>query len=518
MTLAVTPRRGAAPAPRPPAAGVQAPRPASVVNASSVVIALFIAATMVMCTGLGGRAANVTYVGLAVAAGAVLLDQSPVTYTSFSLWLWFVTPFVRRVFDYRHGWNPTNLVLLAPPLVAALSFLTLWRHARELRRRLFVPYLLIIGALGYGYMVGVMVAGFVPATYALLTWLAPIMFGIHLALSWRQYVALSASVRRTFAVALPVLAAYGVYQFVRIPKWDAAWMISSDLRSIGSPLPFLVRVFGTLNTPGPFAAFLLVGILLMLAGKGFARFPGIALALVALLLTRTRSSWVAFVIGIVIIQLSQPVIRLPRRMIALIVVAALAFPLTTLPRFRSTIVSRMSTLKDIEADNSFVKRVAFSQAAAAGVVESALGNGLGTTGGAVKLDTRGVGVRSLDNGFLELFYVFGWPGGTMLLLGIGALFLQSLRFAEARRDPFAGALRATAMAIIAIMPVGDIFSGSTGVLLWSMLGLGISAHAYHLTTGLALRSSARPLFRAGELVPQWAMPVRPAGTPSPLGG
>src|SRR6185312_11309533 len=171
------------------------------------------------------------------------LDQSPVTYTSFSLWLWFVTPFVRRVFDYRHGWNPTNLVLLAPPLVAALSFLTLWRHARELRRRLFVPYLLIIGALGYGYMVGVMVAGFVPATYALLTWLAPIMFGIHLALSWRQYVALSASVRRTFAVALPVLAAYGVYQFVRIPKWDAAWMISSDLRSIGSPLPFLVRVF-----------------------------------------------------------------------------------------------------------------------------------------------------------------------------------------------------------------------------------------------------------------------------------
>lgn len=516
MTLAVVPRRDAPP--RLPAGVAQPPRPASVVNSSSVVIALFIAATLVMFTGLGGRAANLAYVSLAVVAGAILLNQSPVTYSSFSLWLWFVTPFVRRMFDFRHGWNPTNPVLLAPPLVAALSFLTLWRHARELRGRLFAPYLLIMGALAYGYSVGAIVAGFVPATYALLTWLAPIMFGIHLALSWRQYVALSASIRRTFAVALPVLAAYGVYQFVRIPKWDAAWMISADLRSIGSPLPFLVRVFGTLNTPGPFAAFLLVGILLMLAGKGIGRFPGIALALVALLLTRTRSSWVAFVIGIIIIQLSQPVIRFPRRMIALIVVAALAFPLTTLPKFRSTIVTRMSTLKDIESDNSFVKRVEFSQAAAAGIVETALGNGLGTTGGAIKLETRSVGIRSLDNGFLELFYVFGWPGGTMFLLGIGALFMQSIRFAEARRDPFAGALRATAMAIIAIMPIGDIFSGSTGTLLWSVLGLGIAAHAHHLTTGLALRSRGRPMFRPGVLAPQWAVPVRPPGTPSPLGG
>ncbi len=495
------------------------PRAEGLVNASSVAIALFVLATAVMLGGIGGRAANVVFVAAAVLTGAFLLQRSPVTYSSFSLWLWFVTPFVRRVLDYRHGWNPTNPALLAPPLVAALSMLTLWRHARELRGRLFAPFLLILGALAYGYSVGAIVAGVIPATYALLTWIAPITFGVHLALSWRHYVALSASIRRTFAVALPLLALYGVYQFVRLPKWDAAWMVSADLRSIGSPLPFLVRVFGTLNTPGPFAAFLLVGILLVLAGKGMKRFPGIALALVALLLTRTRASWVAFVIGLVIIQLSQPVIRLPRRMIALVVVALLALPLTAVPKFRSTILTRMSTLKDISADNSFIKRVEFSQAAAVGIVETALGNGLGTTGGAVKLETRSVGIRSLDNGFLELFFVFGWPGGTMFMLGIGALFVQSMRFAEARRDPFAGALRATAMAILAIMPIGDIFSGSTGVLLWSVLGLGIAAHAYHLTTGVALRSRAARRFTVGVLVPQWAVPaVRPAGTPSPLGG
>ena len=148
----------------------------------------------------------------------------------------------------------------------------------------------------------------------------------------------------------------------------------------------------------------------------------------------------------------------------------------------------MSTLENISSDNSFIKRVQFSAASAGAIVETAEGNGLGTTGGAIKLTGLRGGVQSLDNGFLELFYLFGWPGGTMFLLGIAALLYQSFRFAEARGDPFASAVRATAIALVSIMPIGDIFTGSTGALLWSMVGLGIAAHAYHLTTGLALRS------------------------------
>jgi hypothetical protein len=415
-------------------------------------------------------------------------------YSSFCLWIWFLSPFVRRVFDYRHGWNATNPALLAPPLVAALSIFTLMRHARELRGRLFAPYLLILGALGYGYSVGLINAGLIPATYALLTWVAPLMFGVHLALSWRHYVEMTAAIRKTFAVALPILALYGIYQFVRLPAWDAQWMINADMKSIGTPLPFLVRVFGTLNTPGPYAAFLLAGMLMMLTGKGFVRFPGIAVAFVALLLARTRAVWIAFLIGLLMQQLSQPLVRLPRRLLTLVIVSVLAAPLTQIPSFRSTIVKRLSTLQNVSTDNSFIKRVAFSQENAGEIVETAEGNGLGTTGGAIKLANAQVGIRSLDNGFLELFYLFGWPGGTMFLLGIAALLYQSFLFAEARRDPFASAVRATAIALVSILPIGDVFTGSTGTLLWGMMGLGIAAHAYHLTTGLALRSRAARAF------------------------
>jgi hypothetical protein len=267
-------------------------------------------------------------------------------------------------------------------------------------------------------------------------------------------------------------------------------MLNADLKSIGSAAPFQVRVFGTLNTPGPFAAFLLAGMLMLLAGRGVVRFPAIAAAFVALLLTRTRAVWIAFVIGLVMQQLSQPVVKLPRRLVALVIVTMLALPLTQIPQFRSTIVKRMSTLSSISSDNSFVKRVAFSQENASEIVQTAAGNGLGTTGGAIKLTRAAVGTRSLDNGFLELFYLFGWPGGTMFILGIAALLYQSIRFAEAKRDQFAAAVRATAFALVSILPIGDVFTGSTGTLLWTMMGLCIAAHAYHLTTGLALRSRA----------------------------
>lgn len=460
------------------------------VSESNIAIGLFIAATLAMLAGLGGRAASIGYVVAAVGTAALLLRQSPVMYSSFALWIWFLSPFVRRVLDYRHGWNATNPALLAPPIVAALSIYTLMRHARELRGRLFAPYLLILGALAYGYSVGLINAGLVPASYALLTWIAPLVFGVHLALSWRHYVELSAAIRKTFAVALPVLGAYGIYQFVRIPAWDAQWMINSDLKSIGSPLPYLVRIFGTLNTPGPYAAFLLAGMLVILAGKGFIRFPGIAVAFVALLLARTRAVWIAFLIGLIVQQLSQPIVKLPRRLVTLVIVSLLAAPLTQIPSFRSTIVNRMSTLTSISSDNSYVKRVAFSQENASEIVQTAEGNGLGSTGGAIKLSSGSVGVRSLDNGFLEMFYVLGWPGGVMFFLGIGALLYQAFRFADARRDPFASAVRATAIALVSILPIGEVFTGSTGTLLWSMMGLSIAAHAYHLTTGLALRSRA----------------------------
>ena len=468
------------------ATGVSAP---SGVITARVTVALFIVVTLVLLAGVGGRLASIVYLLAAIVTGLVLIFRRPATYASFALWLWFVTPFVRRVLDLHHGWSPTNASLVAPPVVSMFGVLVLFRYGRELRGMLFAPFLLVLTALAYGYFVGIINSNLFAATYSLLTWLAPITLGMFLAASWRSYPELMVSVRRAYAIALPLLAAYGVYQFLRLPIWDSTWMRNADLKSLGPPLPLLMRVFGTLNAPGPYAAFLLTGMIVLLPSKGWLRYPAIAVGALSLLLTRTRAVWIAFIIGLVVSQLSQPILRLPKRTLTMLAVVLLALPFAATPQFKNTILPRLNTLSNLRADNSFIKRVEFSQETATGIVESAEGNGLGTTGGAVKL-IGNQGVRSLDNGFLEVFYVLGWPGGTLFFLGICILVVQTFRFTEPRKDSLANSARATSVALLTVLPIGDVFTGPSGTFYWSMVGLGIAAHTYHVTTGRALRMQA----------------------------
>jgi hypothetical protein len=480
------------------------------VPATQAAVGLYVLVTIALLAGVGGRPAAIVYVGVSALVGIMLLARDPVAYINFTLWLWFITPFVRRVLDYKHGWNPTSPSLLAPPLVAMFAVFPLLQRTRELRGVLYAPFLLVFVAFAYGYSVGMINAGFFPASYALLTWLAPTIFGLHVAVSWRRYLAIALSMRRLFAVSVPILAAYALYQFVRLPPWDAQWMRDAAMKSIGTPLPFFVRVFGTFNTPGPLAAFLLTGILVLLPAKGWVRYPAIAMSLVAILLTRTRAAWIAFIIGLVIAQLSQPIIRLPKRTITILVVTLLALPLASTPKFKDIILPRLTTLTNLRSDNSFIKRVEFSQQSASNIVETAEGSGLGMTGGAIKL-RGGQGLRSLDNGFLEVFYIFGWPGGALFFIGIGALLMQSARFTETRIDPFANAARASVVALVSILPIGEVFTGPTGVLLWTMAGLGIAARAHYQ----AARSAQR--WRAAGGAAQPSVILAPAHLPTPEG-
>ena len=483
-------------------------------NPTTVVPVIFSIVVVVLLAGLGGRPASVAYAVVAVLAGGFLYANSPSGYISFTLWLWFITPFVRRVLDMHHGWNPTSPVLLAPLAVAALSGLGVLRRIGELRGSLYAPFLLVFLALGYGYSIGGIKTGMLPATYALTTWLAPALFGLHIAINWRRYPEFSDAVRKTFKWALPLLAAYGVYQFVRMPRWDAMWMINADMQSIGAPRPFLARVFGTLNAPGPFGAFMCTGALILLPTKGRLKFISIGVAMIALLLARTRAAWVAFVIGLLVQQIGQPLKKLPRYAITLIAVTIVALPIVNMPQFSALIMPRLLSFTKLSEDNSFIKRYNFTKQAASGIVETAEGNGLGTTGGASKL--RGAGAAtSFDNGVLEIFFIFGWPGGGLFYLGLAGLMLQAVRFRETRGDPFANAVRASSVALISMIPIGDVFTGATGTMLWMSFGFGIAGHAYHLTTGQALRSQAMRRANSPTMAPPTqALPPDAVGHPA----
>ena len=105
----------------------------------------------------------------------------------------------------------------------------------------------------------------------------------------------------------------------------------------------------------------------------------------------------------------------------------------------------------------------------------------GDRGGAKLLQVRRR--ASIDNGFLEVFYVLGWPGGALLGIGLAGNLLTLLRFRDARQDAFANSARACFWSMLSMLLIGDIFSGSVGVFFWGAYGFACSAHAYNYATG-----------------------------------
>ncbi len=469
---------------------------------STVAFGLFIAVTIFGLAGVGGSIFPLFFVAAATVAAVVAYYREPQRYVAFVFAMWFFTPFVRRVVDYHHGFRPASFVLAAPTIVTLVAVLTLFYRARELRGAMLYPFTFILAGIAYGYFIGVLKVGAFPATYALLTWLGPVSFAMHLNLNWRMFPALRKSFLDFLQWALPVLGAYGLYQVIALPAWDRYWMEAANVASIGLPVRFGFRAFGTMNSPGPYAVTLMTGILFLLGTARRGMVLTLPLALLSLLLTRTRSGWVALVIGLFIIQFMGPLRRMARNWFFLALMAAVAVPVLSLDVFRESITQRISSFASLHKDNSVRSRLMLSDLATQAIGVRAEGEGLGSTGSGTKLAGGVERQASIDNGFLEIFYVLGWPGGSLLLLGLIGQLLTLARFRDSREDPFANASRAVFWSFLSVLLIGDIFSGSSGTMFWGTYGFACCAHAYNYATGKGLRSRqlARD-FQAQALTP-----------------
>lgn len=456
--------------------------------ASTLAFAVFIAVTLAGLGGLGGRLFAVLYVAAASVAGLVAYYRAPTRYLVFVFALWFFTPFVRRVVDLHHGYQPASFVLMAPVMVTLIAGLTMVYRPRELRGSLMYPFVLTLSGVLYGFTIGVLKNGLIPATYALLTWVGPISLSVHLILNWRSLPALRKAFLDFLQWIVPVLGAYGIYQVIALPSWDRYWMLAANVASIGMPVPFGFRAFGTMNSPGPYAVVLMIGMLFLFGTARRGMVISLTLSLIALLLTRTRSGWVALVLGLLIIQFTGPLRRATRNWFFVLLMGVIAVPVLSLDVFRESITRRLLSFTSLEDDSSVRQRVMLSSLAIQEIGRRAEGQGLGSTGGAVKISSDVERQASIDNGFLEIFYVLGWPGGSMVMLGLLGQLLTLARFRDSRQDAFANAARAVFWAFLSVLLIGDIFSGSVGTMFWASYGFACSAHAFNYAAGTGLRS------------------------------
>jgi hypothetical protein len=462
----------------------------------------------------------------AFAGGLVLFRRRRDLYLGYTLWVWFLSPELRRIVDYLGTRSSFNPIMIAPFAVSAISIWTVRRSIVSASASTRRALLLLSAGLLYAFAIGIFHAGPLAAVYDLLNWAVPVIFGFHLLLDTELYERHRLVLQRTFLWGVLVLGAYGAVQFFFLPPWDREWMWKSGMLSIGYPSPFHVRVFSAMNSPGPFATLLLAGLLILPTISGRLRWPAASLGYAAFALALVRAAWGGWFLaaGLLVVNAARghrlklgttialmcvtaiPVLAigpetistgltLARKLVAPPPPAPLeppraAPPVAAPPAIApsapveasqaplGTVGARVGSLGTLNRDHSFRERIAFYRSAFDQVRARPLGNGLGSTGLAVKL-TSVEALRKnqdFDSGVMNLPFVLGWPGTLLFLGGLGMLLLQLGR-GHLRVDPLTSAMLGIACAILAQVVFANVLTGSTGLLLWIFLAMSLAAPA-----------------------------------------
>lgn len=408
------------------------------------------------------------YPATASATAALLLWRKPALYVGFMWWVWFLTPAVRRLVDYQVGYTEASLVMLTPFLVTGVALAAVLLNLSGLPRPTRLPLAFVTVGLLYAYAVGVLNNGPFSATFDLLNWAVPVVSGAFILTQPHEVVA--KAVRRAFSWGLLVMGVYGLVQFFYVPAWDGYWMMQAllydGLNSIGTPEPFEVRVFSTLNAPGPFAVVVMAGLLLAFSGGGAVRTPGAAAGFVGFALSAVRSAWGGWVVGFLVVAWSLP-LRLRARLLGtLLLLGVVAVPLLSLGPVGELFNERLNTVTDLENDTSFNERLALYADLSSFTADNPLGQGLGSTGVATGLSNREADLHDLDSGLIAVVYTFGLLGTLYFAGGAAFLFATVLAGGLTPRSLTDAVYVGITAAALSQLAFGNAWTGVSGMVLW----------------------------------------------------
>lgn len=416
-----------------------------------------------------GAVLNIAFTPAAVAVGIILYLYYPAHFLGFAIWLWMLVPLVRRLADWQSEHHVISPIIVAPVLVTAISVFSAWRSLPRVSNGLFSPYFAMFGVILWAYLVGVLNAGFAAPTYSLLNYSAPLFFAIHILNDVRFRDRNAEVVFSAFAWGTLVTGTYGVWQYFDPQIWDRIWMETSELVSIGSPLPQKVRVFSTMNSPAVFGMYMMAGLLIILTVQSKIRWLAAAPGFGAFMLSLVRSAWGGFAVGAIVLLAVASVRNKIRYVIITSILLALAVPLLTYGPVAQTIQARLETLSDTSADTSFRDRLRLYE----NFLDyfSVIGNGLGTTGLSSRLTTNTGDLGkygTFDSGIIDAFVTFGLFAPIIFIILIW-MFVPAIY--AARRNSNAMIAAAIASATASNMIFTQTISGAPGMLLFPFLAI-----------------------------------------------
>jgi hypothetical protein len=414
-----------------------------------------------------GGVLNFIFPLAATGVAVFLYSRHPIIYVSFMWWIWFVTPLVRRLADYRGGGytNPSP-ILLAPFLVVLITIIHLIQYLPKLICRESLPFLLSFLGLFYGFFIGLINWSVFEVAVAFLNWFTPVLMGFYLSVNWRNYPQYRYIIKQTFIWGVLVMGLYGLIQFLTAPEWDSFWLIRSGLSAAGKPNPLEIRVWSTMNDPGAFANTIGAGLLILFCGNGLLNSSAAVAGYMSFLLSLVRSAWGAWFIGLLTFVTSIKSKFQFRLIVGMLAIFLVVIPLSTIEPFSSTLSKRFETVENLESDTSAKHRIEIYNTELNNALTSFVGNGIGEG-------------RNYHSTVLVVLMNLGWLGGVPYFSGILLIFWSLFQNIGNYLDSFGKIARAVSLSTFAKVFLGIIVLDVRGMVLWGFLGLGLASQKYY---------------------------------------
>jgi hypothetical protein len=419
----------------------------------------------------GGRLLNFGFPLMATLVAVVLFTTRRSVYAAFVWWIWLFTPLVRRLVDYQTSYHNISPVMVTPLLVTGFALVAVARRPKFLLRRSMLPFLMVLVVIFYATIVGAVANSPLASLYDMANWLLPLIFCVFLLMYPAEYPEIRDSLVFAIISGLLVISVYGLYQFYHIPPWDSYWINASKFTTAGQGYAEQVRLFSTLNSPGPYAVVLMASLVFVLVAKGPLRIAAGGFGLPAFGLALVRSAWGGLALAAVFVLWRVGGKTRLRVILAVSLLSVIAYPLVVVGSVSDALAKRFATLSDIQNDESFQARQGLYEGFTATAVSEPIGVGFGGVGLAAKLVSGQA--ADFDSGVLLIPYQFGWAGTAIFVWAIGTLLLQVLRATKRSTDRIGIAGGGLFIAMIIQNIFVSTFSSVLGLSLWVGLALAL---------------------------------------------
>ena len=432
--------------------------------------AFFVTLTLVLLVTPAAGPMRYGFPALSFIAAYFIYRQSRPFYAGFVVWLWMLAPMVRRIVEFRAG-GAASLIIASPFLACAVPILLNLTSLGELFSVEGYPIFFAASGIVYGVGISIALHNHIPLIATQVAfWIAPLLFAFFIVLFRSEVRDIRASIEKAFLWGTVAIGAYGLYQYLFLAPWDALWVETTNLVSIGLPEPEQVRVFSTMNSPQGLAAFLVAGIFIAIRSKSLIKWLAIPLASISLLLTQSRTSWYGFAAGFLYLVFRLPVRQ--KLQVAVVAILSVILVLGALQGDRKDILfARLQTVTAPSEDGSFSTRMAGYAVLLPQMLANPFGAGIGIDPDSPDspLEVNGEGLGGGDSAVIALLFGLGIPGTLVYVSGLAFGILNGFRRRTNGDRNEMLAFTAIVIASVVTAFASDVFQGATGFLTWVAL-------------------------------------------------